>query len=230
MKLEIPTTNMTGRRTYGDSCGIARALDIVGERWALLVVRELVTGPKRFSDLRAGLPKIAPDVLARRVRDLEAAGVVTRRTLPPPAASRVYELTEWGRELAPALVALGRWGSRAPLPAEPSALSVAAAIVALETTFDPGAARGLTESYELRLNGEAFSVSVGDGRLEVDPGPAAAPAAIIETDTATLAAVLWHNGPVDAWAVQGDPAAADRLVALFAAPVPVRAPDGPPGH
>src|ERR1700759_5497108 len=130
---------MTGRRTYGDSCGIARARDIVGERWALLVVRELVTGPKRFSDLRAGLPKIAPDVLAQRVRDLEAAGVVTRRRLPPPAASRVYELTEWGRELAPALVALGRWGSRAPLPAEPSGPSLAAGLGALETPLEPAA-------------------------------------------------------------------------------------------
>lgn len=214
---------MTGRRTYGDSCGIARALDIIGERWALLVARELLAGPKRFSDLRAGLPRIAPDVLSQRVRDLEQAGVVRRRTLPPPAASRVYELTDWGWELAPVLVALGRWGSRSPLPADPPALSVAAAVVALETTFDPEAARGVADDYELRLNEEAFALSVRDGRLTVAPGPAPSPAATIETDTATLAAVLWHGGRPDpgAWRVQGDPLAAERLVGLFAAPVPV---------
>src|SRR4051794_8066328 len=107
---------MAGRRTYGDSCGIARALDLVGERWALLVVRELMLGPKRFTDLRAGLRNLSADVLAQRLRQLEAAGVVRRRTLPPPAGSRVYELTDWGRDLEPALLALGRWGSRAALP------------------------------------------------------------------------------------------------------------------
>ena len=223
---------MTRRRTYGDSCGIARALDVVGERWALLVARELVVGPKRFSDLRAGLPRIAPDVLAQRVRDLEQAGVVRRRTLPPPAASRVYELTEWGRELTPVLVALGRWGSRAPLGAAPPALSVAAAVVALETTFDPAAAEGMAETYELRLNGEVFSLRVAEGRLEVTSGPASAPGAVIDTDTATLAAVLWHDAEADAdaWRVEGDPAAAERLVRLFAAPVPVTTPDGPPAR
>lgn len=215
---------MAGKRTYGDSCGIARALDIVGERWALLVARELLVGPKRFSDLRAALPRIAPDVLAQRARDLEQAGVVRRRTLPPPAASRVYELTGWGRELEPVLIALGRWGSRAPLPDRPPALSVAAAVVALETTFDPAAAGGVTATYELRLDGQAFTLRVADDRLEVLPGAAATAAATIDTDTGTLAAVLWHDGraDTDAWRVQGDPAAAARLVRLFAAPVPAR--------
>src|SRR3954452_5144800 len=102
---------MAGTRSYDDACGIARALDVIGERWALLVVRELVFGPKRFTDLQAGLRRVSPDVLAQRLRDLEAAGVVARRTLPPPAASRVYELTDRGRELEPVLRALGRWGS-----------------------------------------------------------------------------------------------------------------------
>ncbi len=94
---------MTVKRTYQDSCGIARALDVVGERWALLVIRELLLGPKRFTDLRAGLPRIGPDMLAARLRELEHSGVVGQRTLPPPAARIVYELTEQGRELAPVL-------------------------------------------------------------------------------------------------------------------------------
>src|SRR5215208_936562 len=108
---------MPAKRTYGDPCGIARALDVVGERWALLVVRELLLGPKRFTDLRAGLAHVGPDMLSQRLRELEQAGVVRRRTLAPPAGSRVYELTERGLELEPVVLALGRWGSRAPFPA-----------------------------------------------------------------------------------------------------------------
>src|SRR5215210_5774175 len=107
---------MGSKRTYGDRCGVARALDLVGERWALLVVRELVLGPKRFTDLRAGLPRLSTDVLAQRLRELEAAGVVRRRKLPPPSGARVYELTEWGQDLEPLVIGLGRWGSRAPFP------------------------------------------------------------------------------------------------------------------
>src|SRR3954453_9039810 len=131
---------MAEKRSYGDSCGIARALDLVGERWALLVVRELVLGPKRFTDLREGLVHLSPDVLSQRLRELESAGIVRRRKLPPPAAARVYELTEWGRGVGPVLVALGRWGSRSSLPPEPPALGVDAVAVALKTMFDPAAA------------------------------------------------------------------------------------------
>ena len=104
---------MSGRRTYGDACGIARGLDVIGERWAILVVRELLLGPKRFTDLRAGLPRLGPDILSQRLRELEEAGVVRRDQLPPPAGSRVYPVfTDWGRELEPVVLGLGRWGSR----------------------------------------------------------------------------------------------------------------------
>jgi DNA-binding HxlR family transcriptional regulator len=223
------------KRTYRDSCGIARALDVVGERWALLVVRELLHGPKRFTDLRAGLPRVGPDMLAARLRELEEAGVVRRGTLPPPAASKVYELTEWGAELAPVLMALGRWGSRIPLPDQPPPLGIEAAVVALETTFDPEAAGWMEAVYELTLGDQRFTLEVVAGRLEVTRGHAPAgvtPAASMETDTATLAAVLWHGHPIEravsegALRVQGDPEAAAMEAAanfagLFAAPVPV---------
>src|SRR5829696_7206603 len=105
---------MTTMRTYGDGCAIAQALDLVGERWALLVARELLLGPKRYTDLRRGLPNASPNVLSQRLGELERAGVLRRRKLPPPAASRVYELTEWGMELEPVIVRLGRWGARSP--------------------------------------------------------------------------------------------------------------------
>jgi DNA-binding HxlR family transcriptional regulator len=181
-------------RTYGDRCGIARALDLVGERWALLVVRELLLGPKRFTDLRAGLPQIGPDVLSQRLRELEGSGVLRRRKLPPPAGSQVYELTEWGLDLEPVVLGLGRWGSRAPLAEGDDAVFGAdSAMLALKTMFDPAAADGLTASYELRLGESRFSLRVADGRLEIARGEAERPDAVIETDPRTLAMVLWRG-------------------------------------
>jgi len=107
---------MTTNRRYGERCAIATALDHVGERWALLIVRELLLGPKRFTDLQDGLPGAGPKVLAQRLRELDTVGVVRRRTLPPPASSQVYELTEWGARLNDVVVALGHWGADAPEP------------------------------------------------------------------------------------------------------------------
>jgi DNA-binding HxlR family transcriptional regulator len=216
------------RRTYGDSCGIARALDLVGERWALLVLRELLLGPKRFTDLRSALPGVSPDVLAQRLRELERAGVLVRRRLAPPAAARVYELTEWGSELEPALVALGRWGSRAALPDDPPQLSPDALAVALESMFDPGAAGPLEGGYRLELGEHLFTVSVAGGAIKVrrphSAGPA--PRLTIITDPGTLTAALWHGLDVDqairsgALTIDGPRRELARFLKLFAEPVP----------
>jgi DNA-binding HxlR family transcriptional regulator len=185
-------------RTYGDRCGIARALDAVGDRWALLVVRELLLGPKRFTDLRAGLPRVSPDVLAQRLRDLEAAAVLRRDTLPPPAASQVYELTERGRELRTVILELGRWGSGEP--ANDGPLGPDAAVIALMTMF-----RGNLEgTFELRLEGHAFALRAAGGRLDAARGRADAPDAVIETDPGTLASVLWHGADTRRLTVTGD--------------------------
>lgn len=184
---------MADKRSYGDSCGIARALDLVGERWALLVVRELVLGPKRFTDLRAGLRGCSPDVLAQRLRDLEQVGVVARKTLPPPVSARVYELTEWGRELEPVLLSLGRWGSRSPLPPEPPALGIDAVVVALKTMFDAARAGSAAVTYQLLLGEQSFVVQVQAGELGLWRGEADSPAATLETDPGTLAGLLWHG-------------------------------------
>ena len=193
------------RRTYRDPCGIARGLDVIGDRWALLIARELLLGPKRFTDLRGGLPHLGPDVLAQRLRELEQAGVVRRAALPPPAASRVYELTDWGRELEPVLLALGRWGRLAPLPTGRGELSADACVIALMTTFEPAAAEDLQASIELHLGESVFRLSVSNGRLRAASGPADAPDATIDTDPSTLVAVLWHGRPLE------DAVAADRL-------------------
>jgi DNA-binding HxlR family transcriptional regulator len=196
-------------RTYGDRCGIARALDAVGDRWALLVVRELLLGPKRFTDLRGGLPTVSPDVLAQRLRELEAAGVLRRDRLPPPAASQVYELTERGRELRTVVLELGRWGSRQP--ANDGPLGPDAAVIALMTMF-----RGdLEGTFELRLDGHAFDVRAAGGQLEAAHGPAPDPDAVIEGSPGTLASVLWHNADPTGLAISGDKRAARRFLRAF---------------
>lgn len=199
-------------RTYGDRCGIARALDVVGERWALLVVRELLLGPKRFTDLRTGLPNVGPDVLAQRLRDLDERGVVQRRTLPPPAASQVYELTEWGRELEPVVLGLGRWGSRVTA-ADDAPLGPDAAMLALKTMFRAsGRPHG---RYEIRLGDVAYDVRVDGARLDVARGTAERPDATIATDPGTLATVLWHGGDEAALHVEGDRPAVTRFLGYF---------------
>lgn len=215
---------MASARTYGDRCGVARALDVVGERWALLVVRELLLGPKRFTDLRAGLPGLSADVLAQRLRDLEAAGLLRRRTLAPPAGSRVYELTARGAELEPVVLALGRWGSVAPSVSAEAGFGVDAAILALKTLFDPAAADGVDARYELRLGDQAFRARIVEGRFEVARGEADAPDATLITDPGTLAAVLWHDRPLEEaiasgeLRLQGSQSAAERFVRLFPLP------------
>jgi DNA-binding HxlR family transcriptional regulator len=217
---------MNGARTYGDPCGIARALDLVGERWALLVVRELLLGPKRFTDLRAGLTGASPNVLSQRLHELERAGVVRRRKLAPPARVRVYELTDWGRGLEPVILALGRWGSRSPdRPA--GELSVDALMIALKTTFDPSAADGLRATYELRLGEERFRIDIVDGQVDIGRGSADRPDAIIETDRATLRSLTFGGRRLDEAleagevVVEGDRQAVERFLRLFPRPEPV---------
>jgi DNA-binding HxlR family transcriptional regulator len=220
---------MAAMRTYGDSCGVARALDLVGERWALLVARELLLGPKRFTDLRAGLPHVSPDVLSQRLRELEEAGVVSRRTLAPPAGSRVYELTDWGRELEPVVLGLGRWGSRAPFPPGDAELGVDAMVLALKTLFDADAAGDLSASYELRLGEQRFAARVEQGRFAVGRGSAEAPDAAIEAAPGALTAVLWHGRELAEAVRSGDvmiggsTRAAQRFLGLFPPPAPAGA-------
>ena len=140
-------------RTQGcdDGCGIAHASDLLGQRWALLVVRELLLGPKRFTDLRAGIPDISPNVLGQRLRELEETGVLRRRKLAPPAAVQVYELTAWGRELEPAILSLGRWASHSPSFPSDAEMGPDSLVLALQSSFNPAKADGLEATYELRL-------------------------------------------------------------------------------
>src|SRR5918994_1430550 len=178
------------KRSYNQYCAVARALDIVGERWTLLIVRELLTGPKRFKDLLEGLPGIGTNLLTARLKDLEGYGVVRRTTLPPPAASRVYELTELGRSLEPVIMGLARWGleflgaSREEEDRQP-----AWAMVALRSVLKPEATGEVRESYEFRLDDEVFHVWIENGEIEVRQGTTADPYLVVRSDTQTLLAV-----------------------------------------
>lgn len=213
-------------RTYGEGCAAAHALDLIGERWALLVVRELLLGPKRFSDLRAGIHNASANLLSRRLRELERAGVLRRRTLPPPAGSRVYELTDWGRELEPLLVQLGRWGSRSPTLPHDAAMSLDSQILALKALFDADAAGDLDAGFALHLDDQHFHIEVSDGHLALARRNATDPHATIHTNRSTWSDLLWHGHQlVDALrtghiTIEGDDQAVARLLQLFPPPTP----------
>jgi DNA-binding HxlR family transcriptional regulator len=215
---------MATMRTYGDGCGIAHALDLVGERWALLVVRELLLGPKRFTDLRDGLPNASPNVLAQRLRDLEQGAIVRRRKLPPPASSWIYELTDWGHELKPIVISLGKWALHSPSFPHEAPVGTDSVILALGTFFDAEAAGDLRARYELRLGEHTFDVRIADGAIALDRGAVADPDAVIETDSTTLSAVIWNGRELaDALRagdikIDGDERAATRFPELFARP------------
>lgn len=181
------------RRTYADSCGIARALDLIGDRWSLLVVRELLLGPKRYTDLQKSLRRIAPDVLSQRLRDLEAGGLAERAELPGPGRAKVYRLTDHGRELRPVLLELGRFGSRLPLPDQPEELTPDAFALALLTVFHP--AGGEAAPFGLILDGERFIAALTGGTFTIERDETAQPTSTIETSTATLTRVLWLGTP-----------------------------------
>jgi DNA-binding HxlR family transcriptional regulator len=214
------------KRTYGDACGVARALDLVGERWALMVVRELLLGPKRFTDIRAGLPHLSPDVLAQRLRELEETGVVSKRKLPPPAASQVYQLTDWGRELESVLIALGRWGARCGPPAEGLCMSIDSHMVSLSTLFDPELAGDFVGTFEIHLGEDSFNVVIADGQIDVARGEADSPDATIVTDTTGFLDLFHQHRTLDQVVTAGDAAITGnkklvaRLVKLFPLPAP----------
>lgn len=218
---------MATKRSYGEACRFAYALDLIGERWALLVVRELLLGPKRFTDLREGLPHASPNILSERLRELEQAGVLHRRKLPPPAATQVYELTEWGAELEPVVTALGAWGARSPAPPEHREIGPDSIVLALRSLFDPEAAGDLEASYELRIGEDRYSVDVADGELTLTRGGAQNPSVAIEVGkAATLATVLTGQLRLEdalesgAAKLEGSKSAARRFLRLFPMPEP----------
>jgi DNA-binding HxlR family transcriptional regulator len=184
---------MSNGRTYGDQCGVARSLDIIGERWALLIVRDLFLGPKRFSDLMSGLAGASPNVITQRLHDLTRDGVIRQRELGPPARVRVYELTDWGRELEPVILHLGQWGEQAPV-SEGARWSLDSLLFALRAKADPGR---LTGVGELRIGDQTIVVDAGAAGVRMWRGTADRPDSSLTTDRETLRGVCFGQQGID---------------------------------
>jgi len=163
---------MTRLRSYGQYCGLAHALELIGERWTLLIVRDLILGPKRFTDLRLGLPRIPTNVLSTRLKELEESGVVQRRALPRPAASVVYELTGYGSQLEEVVLKLGAWGAQTMGDPRPEDIFTAdGAILALRTAVRTEAAAGDRIGYQLRVGDVVVHALLENGTLTAGAGP-----------------------------------------------------------
>jgi len=211
------------RRSYRQYCAIAYGLDFIGERWALLIVRELLLGPKRFKDLFEALPGIASNLLTQRLRDLELAGVVERAVLPPPAGIAVYKLTSLGEELEPVVRAISRWGSHFVTrePRKDESIPPNAYMFALRSTFRPEEAAGLARTFEVQLGERVFGVHIEEGRCTTWEGLPDNPDISITTDVRTFSGLLWHRlKPRQSLArgklvISGDPADLDLFVRVF---------------
>ncbi|MFC9331291.1 winged helix-turn-helix transcriptional regulator [Kitasatospora sp. NPDC057015] len=216
------------QRTYNQYCATARTLDLVGERWTLLLIRELLTGPKRYGDLQASLRGLGTGLLAARLKHLEREGLAHRVVLPPPARTPAYALTEAGRELGPAILQLARWGLKWALGErrQDETFHPGWAVLGLQACFDPEAAAGLRAVYEFRVDDEVFHARIDGGAVEALHGPAQQPDATVTigqeaflrlTDQSLTLAQAIETGTASA---SGDPEALRRLSGLFRLPSP----------
>ena len=209
---------------YDDACGTAFALELVGERWSLLIVRELMLGPRRFTDLRAGLPSISAKVLTERLEGLEKAGVLTRRQLPPPVSAQVYGLTEWGYMADTVIMELGRWAARSPLHDPTLPLSAASLMMSFRTMFDVELAQGLELTAGFRIGGEDFTVRIARGAISAERGaPEAADFTLSAPVASVIAGAVYGKVPIAdlaraGLALSGDERVAELFIGLFHLP------------
>ena len=228
MKSGKITGEAVRHRSYDDACGAAHALDLVGERWALLVIRELMFGPKRFGELRGSLPGISANVLTQRLEGLEAAGVLCRRRLGPPVSAQVYELTPWGYESEPIFQTLGRWAARSPSHDPTLPFSAASLMLSLRTMLDPDRAGGLDLRIGWRLGDEIFVTRLSGGRIEAARADSLEGADVVLTGAPpVLAGAIYGGQPLavlegaGVLRIEGDRTAAERFVTLFPLPAKV---------
>jgi DNA-binding HxlR family transcriptional regulator len=225
MKLKKVTQDLKPSRDrwYDDACGTALALELVGERWSLLIVRELMFGGRRFGELKASLPGISANILTQRLEGLEASGILTKRKLPPPASVQVYELTPWGYESETAIKELGRWAVRSPTHDSSLPLSAASIMMSFRTMLSAERAAGLAATIAFRFAGETFAGRIEGGSIAVTRGEKPADL-VIDTDPMTLASVVYGGRPIaDVEAegtlrLEGDRALAERFPELFVLP------------
>jgi len=225
MKLEKVTNESAGRsRRYHDACGAAHGLDLVGERWALLVIRELMMGPRRFSDLRKDLCGLSANVLTQRLEGLEASGIVRKRKLPPPASVQVYELTDWGYEIKPVFMVLGRWAARSPQHDPTLPISAVSIMQSFETMFDPARAEGALMRLGFALDEDRMVVTVADGRIETRRGEVEDGDVVVRAAPPVVAGAVYGKVPLEAlegegaMRIEGDRAVFARFIDFFHLP------------
>lgn len=228
MKLDkITKKPASPSRRYNDACGAAHALDLAGERWALLVMRELLLGPKRFSDLRADLPGISANVLQQRLEGLEATSIVQRRKLPPPASAQVYELTEWGYQSEPIFQALGNWAARSPSHDPSLPISTVSVLLSFRTMFSPHLAKGVEARIGFHFNDGDYLATIAAGRIAVARAPVDKADASFSGTAQALAAAVYGGQTLEslekqgALRVAGDRKLAKRFLGWF--PLPEKA-------
>ena len=206
-----------GRR-YDDACGLAHALDLLGERWAMLVLRELAYGPRRFSELKSDLPGISANVLTQRLTELEGRGLVRKVKLPPPASVQVYEATSWGLEAVPVIAALGRWAARSTLHDPTLPMSHVSLLMSLQTLLSPELAKGFNECIGFRLGEAAYVATIRDGVLDVDRRDPSGCAVTFVGSSSDVAAVIHGGAPFELIRVEGDQELARHFRTLFPLP------------
>ena len=211
------------KRRYDDACGTAHGLELIGDRWALLVLRELMLGARRFSELRADLPGLSANVLTQRLAELEERGLVRRRALPPPASAQVYEATAWGYEAEPVIQALGRWAARSPLHDPTLPLSGVSILLSFRTMIDEKRARKVDARVGFVFGKDHYVARVRKGRIKVTRGDVEGCDAVITAAPTMLAAVVYGGAPVDALGISGDRGVVETLVTLFVLPPKVGA-------
>ncbi|MFL6746491.1 MAG: winged helix-turn-helix transcriptional regulator [Sphingomicrobium sp.] len=220
MQLEKVTKLRQGneKRRYEDACGLAHALDLIGERWAILVMRELMFGPRRFSDLKADLPGISANVLTQRLTELEQRGLVRKTRLPPPASVQVYEATEWGLEAAPVLRSLGKWAVRS-LCHDPSLpVSHVSVMMSMQTMFDGERAGGLEARVGFRFGDTGYVADIAKGRIDIRRGEPEGADLLFTAEPAQIAGLLYGGAPLESVEPRGDMELARRFITLFPLP------------
>jgi DNA-binding HxlR family transcriptional regulator len=206
------------KRRYDDACGIALALELIGERWAPLVLRELMFGPRRFSELRGDLPGISANVLTQRLGELEERGLIRRVQLPPPASVQVYQATEWGLEAAPVIRALGRWAVRSPRHDPGLYVSAVSIMMSMQTMFDASRAAGIAARIGFRFGDTTYVADIRDGIFDARRGDPEGADVVFTAEPGAIAGILYGGAPLETIGVKGDMGLARRFITLFPLP------------
>lgn len=206
------------KRRYEDACGLAHAMELLGERWAMLVLRELAYGPRRFSELKADLAGISANVLAQRLTELEARGLVRKSKLPPPASIQVYQATEWGLEVVPLIASLGRWAARSPWHNPTLRMSHVSVVMSLQTLISPDRADGLRARIGFRFGDISYVATIQGGRLDVERAPLEDCDVEFSGTPSEIAAVIHGGAPLETVDVKGAMELAKRFITLFPLP------------